>query len=260
MSEYQAVKYEVINQVARIGLNQPETLNAVSQQMRGELKQAIDAAEEDDNVRIVILYGEGRGFSSGTSIPEGLAGYDDIDQQIQTEYRPIVMGIADSSKIYISAINGACAGVSTAIAMNCDLTVMSEDAFLYLAFAPIALVTDGGLSHALVRALGYKRAYQIFIEGGRLAAKECVEAGLANKVVANDKLLDETQAWAEKLAKGSPYSQKFGKQIMRAALHSDYESIFNLESKHQVTCTESEDYKAATEAFFAKKAVEFKGR
>ena len=260
MKDYQVIDYSVKNRVATLTLNNPKTMNAMSQQMRRELLDAMVRAADDDDVRIVVLTGAGRGFSSGTDLSEGLTGYATIEQQLHEEYKPLIRAIENSSKLYIAAINGVSAGVSTGIALVCDLAVMADDACFYIPFAGIGLVPDGGVSYQLVQALGYKRAMQTFVESKRLSAALCLETGLTNKVVAADNLLEETQAWAEQLAKGSPLSQKFGKQCMQLALSGNLGEVIDLESKLQNTTSTSEDFKHAVAAFFSKQVAVFKGR
>lgn len=260
MSDFETITYTVENRVATIALNRPKAMNAISQQMRLELKKAIDTAEQSDDVRIVVLRAEGRGFSSGTDLSEGLAGFDTIDDQIQQEYKPVMMSIANSSKPYIASVHGACAGIGAALAMSCDLAIMSESAFVYLAFAGLSLVPDGGIAHHLVRNMGYRKAYQAFIEAARIPAADCLQYGLANKVVADDALQAETQAWAERLAEGAPLAQKYGKQIMRGVHTASFEETLDLESKLQVNCSNSQDSAIAIGAFFEKKKPVFTGK
>jgi 2-(1,2-epoxy-1,2-dihydrophenyl)acetyl-CoA isomerase len=259
MSEFEAITVNVSNRVATLALNRPKAMNAMSQQLRQEMIEALTQIESNDDARIVVITGAGRGFCSGTDLSEGLAGFDSIEAQIQQEYKPILDEIANSDKLFISAVNGACAGIGAALAVTCDFTVMADNAFIYLPFAGIGLVPDGGASFHLVHALGYKRALQLFVESGRLQADECLQYGLANKVVAADDLLVETQAWAEKLAAGSPLAQKLGKDCMRQAMESTLDEVINLEAGHQNTTQQSKDSLAAITAFFSKQVPVFTG-
>lgn len=260
MSEFETINYSNTNKVATISLNRPESMNAISQKMRHELKQVIDSIEKDDRIHAVILQAQGRGFSSGTDLSEGLAGFDTINDQIQQEYKPVLLAIANSSKPYIASIHGACAGIGSAFAMVCDLAIMSESGFIFLAFANIGLVPDGGMAHHLVNAMGYKRAYQAFIEGQRISAHDCLKYGLVNKVVKDELLVSETQTWAESIAEGSPLAQKFGKQIMRGVHTASMEETLDFESRKQIDCSTSHDSLNAIAAFFEKKKPVFAGR
>lgn len=260
MNDFETISYAVDERVAIISLNRPKAMNAISQKMRQELKQAIDAAEGNDEVRVIIVRAEGRGFSSGTDLGEGLAGYETIDDQIQEEYKPIFMGIEQSNKPYIASIQGACVGIGAALAMVCDLAVMGDDAFVYLAFAGLSLVPDGGMSYHLVKQMGYKKAYQAYIESTRIPAQDCLAYGLVNKVVPSADLAAETLAWARKLAEGAPLAQKLGKRIMRGVDKSSFVEIFDQESAAQTTCSSSRDHAAAVTAFFEKKKAVFSGK
>jgi len=260
MSDYETVNYSVAKRVATIALNRPKAMNAFTKQLRLELLAAIERAENDSDVRVVVLTGEGRGFSSGADLAAGLEGHDTIESQILEEYKPILLAIDQSSKLFIAAVNGACAGVGSAMAMTCDFMVMAEDAFVYLAFAAVGLIPDGGASYQLVNALGYRRAMQLFVEAGRLTAEQCQQYGVANKVVPADELLPQTQAWAEILAQGAPLAQQLGKQVMRSASRSSFADVINTEAKLQVTTTTSQDHQNATMAFFSKQKPVFVGK
>ena len=145
--------------------------------MRQELLAAIQQAEESDEVRVVIISGAGKGFSSGADLKEGMAGYETIEAQIQAEYKPFLSTISNSDKIYISSVRGAAAGIGGALAMTCDLTVMAESAYIYQAFAAIALLPDGGATWHLVNTLGYKRAFELIVEAEKLPAQTVCGSG-----------------------------------------------------------------------------------
>ncbi|MBT8114820.1 MAG: enoyl-CoA hydratase/isomerase family protein, partial [Arenicella sp.] len=193
MAEYDFINYSVSNSVATIALNTPAKLNAFHRKMRLDLIEAIGQAEADDSVRIVILTGEGRAFSAGADLTEPMPDVDSFVEIHTAEYTSWLMTIHNSEKLYISAVNGACAGIGTAVAMNCDLMIMAEDAYLYQAFSAIGLMPDGGANWLLLHKLGYQRAIEMAIDAGRLSAEQCLELGIANKVVAPDELLSEAQ-------------------------------------------------------------------
>ena len=141
--------------------------------------------------------------------------------------------------------------------MACDLTVMSENAYILQAFSNIGLIPDGGANWFLTNTVGYKLAYQIAIEGERIDAKRCLELGLVNKVVPADSLIEEALSWAEKLSIRSSQSLKLTKQIMRKALDSSYDDIYDLEAKTQNTLIGSEDNIEGVTAFMEKRKPNF---
>jgi len=259
MNDYETIQVDLSERVATVTLNRPDSLNAISQTMRNELFSALTALEAKPEIRVIILAAAGKGFCSGTDLSEGLAGYTTIHDQIQKEYRPVFTTISKSEKIYIAAAKGACVGIGAGLAMTCDLTVMSEDAFLYLAFAGLSLVPDGGMSHYLVNAMGYKKAFETFIECGRITAQDCLRYNLVNKVVANDELEKTCRNWAQALSQGAPIAQRLGKEIMRSVHTSSYQETFDQESIRQAECSSSKDHMAAIDAFFKKTTPIFTG-
>ena len=157
-------------------------------------------------------------------------------------------------------MNGACAGIGSAYAMNCDLTVMAEDAYLYQAFAGIGLVPDGGATWLLANALGRKRAYELIATGEKVSAQKCLDWGLCNRVVPADALLAEARAWAEELAQRAPLSLRYAKAALQTATSTDYATTFDREVEFQGICGASEDSQEAIKAFREKRTPTFRGR
>jgi len=259
MSQYKSIKYSVSNRVATIALNSPKTLNALNQKMRLELMDAIKVVEADDEVRIVVLTGVGRGFCAGADLNEGMPGFDSFVDQCAAEYEPWLMAIHDSSKLFLAAVNGAAAGIGAAIVMNCDLVVMAEDAYLYQAFSAIGLMPDGGATWQLVHKLGYQRAMDMAVNAGKLNATQCSDLGIANRIVASDCLMSEAQQWAELMAKGAPLAQTAIKNLMRNVAHSTYQQAIRNEAQEQSTLIKSKNSRNAVAAFFNKQAPTFNG-
>lgn len=251
------ILFEIQNRVATITLNRPETMNAINQTMRQELLSVMDDIETNDDIKVVILTAKGRGFSSGGDLAEGLAGYGSVEEKILTEYIPVFQGIQNSSKLYMTAIHGACTGIASGVALACDFAVMSDDAFLYVPFANLNLVPDGGISYQLVRHLGYKKALEIFTSAAKLPAKQCEQYGLVNRVVPAQELQQAAMAWATKLGKGAPLSHKLGKQCLQFAVHNSLNDVVAFEAKQQVTCTKSPDTLAAVHAMLNKQPHTF---
>ena len=258
MSETETVRYAVNEGVALITLNRPQVMNAFNHQMRLELLAAVRRAIADAEVRVAVLTGEGRGFSAGADLADGMPAL--VQQQIDEEYKPVLMAIAESPKPFISAVNGAAAGIGSSFAMVCDLTVMAENAYLYQAFMAIALVPDGGATWHLVRQLGRKRAFEMIVDGEKMNAARCVELGLANRVVPAERLLEETLAWARAIARKAPLALRYSKEALNKAMQLDLADTISYEAKLQNITMLSEDTREGVEAFFAKRPPVFKGR
>jgi 2-(1,2-epoxy-1,2-dihydrophenyl)acetyl-CoA isomerase len=144
--------------------------------------------------------------------------------------------------------------------MACDLAVMDEGANIYLAFAAIGLIPDGGATWHLLRAMGYKRALQTIIEGRKIQAQECEALGLVNKLAPAGAAHEIALQWAQQLAKGAPLAQSAAKRVLRHGGRMRLQDAITLEAKVQQPLVESQDFKEGVAAFFGKRKPEFKGR
>ena len=254
----ETVKYEKKDSVALITLNRPEVRNAFNAKMTEDILEALVEAKNDSNIRSIVLTGEGLSFSAGADLSARDNKWSDTEAALIEGYLPSLKEIMEMPKPVISAVNGAAAGIGSAYAMACDLTVMSEEAYILQAFSNIGLIPDGGANWFLTNTVGYKLAYQIAIEGERIDAKRCLELGLVNKVVAGENLLAEAVSWADKLSLRSSQSLSLTKKIMRKSVDSSYEDIYDLEAKTQNTLTGSEDNIEGVTAFMEKRQPNFK--
>lgn len=258
-TDAQLVTYDVKNHVATLTLNRPQAANAFNAGLRTELGAAIKRAQADNEVRVVVLTGAGKVFCAGADI-SGLGDPDaDAQQQIMTEYKPALLDIATGEKPVIAAINGAAAGIGASFAMACDLAVFSDSACIYMAFAHIALVPDGGASWQLLNALGRRRAFEVIALGQRLSAEECLKAGLANRVVPAAELLAVAQGWAEELAAKAPLATRRAKQIVNYAQSATFADTITFEASFQNACVASNDCKEGVAAFKEKRKPVFNG-
>jgi len=262
MSDYETVLVERRGAVALVTLDRPDKLNSFDAALRRDLLRAVREVNEDDSVRVVVLTGAGRAFSAGADLadmPADMANFRVADQ-LNGEYKPALMEIHEAPKPWISAVNGACAGIGSALGMVCDLTVMADNAYLYQAFAAISLVPDGGATWHLARTLGRKRAYEVIVTGEKISAGKCLDWGLCNRVVPADKLLDESLAWAEEIAAKAPLSLRYAKQAINAAVEESLDVTISAEARLQHICITSEDAREGMAAFLQKRKPGWKGR
>ena len=264
MSDYETVLVERRGAVALVSLNRPDSLNSFNAALRRDLLQAVREVNDDDSVRVVVVTGAGRAFCAGadlTEMPSGQGGGSfRVEDHLNHEYKPALMEIHEAPKPWISAINGACAGIGSALGMVCDLTVMAEDAYIYQAFAAIGLIPDGGATWHLVRTLGRKRAYEIIATGEKVKAQKCLEWGLCNRVAPADSLVEDALAWAEELSGRAPLSLRYAKQAVNDALEQPVDYMITAEAKLQHICINSDDAAEGAAAFLQKRAPQWKGR
>ena len=161
---------------------------------------------------------------------------------------------------WIAAVNGAAAGIGSAFAMNCDLIVMAEDAYIYKAFTAIGLVPDGGATWHLVRTLGRQRAYEVIVSGEKIRAQKCLDWGLCNRVVPAAELMEQTLAWASELATKSPLALRYAKQALNNAIEHSVGDSISYEASLQHICVNSSDAKEGIASFLEKRAPRWQGR
>ncbi len=214
---YEEILYEVADPVATITLNRPDKLNALTNRTLAELHHAVAAAEANESVVGIVITGAGRGFCSGLdmatlqAISEGNNMNDgsgsDIsdaragDAELRKEFGagPFTYLLAVRKPI-IAAVNGACAGLGFSLAVFSDMRFASEAAKFTTVFAHRGLVAEHGVSYMLPRLIGTGRALDILWSGRKFDGAEAVELGLANRVVAPERLVEEAQDYIRNLA------------------------------------------------------------
>lgn len=247
--------------VATLTLQRPQAMNAINTTLRRELLTAMQQLDAHDGVRVVVLQAAGAGFCAGNDLKEPLdPTHRDVEAMILAEYKPILDAMAASSRLYVGAVHGTAAGIGMSLALNCDLLWMSEGACLYPAFAPIALVPDGGATWQLVQAMGYRRALQVLIEGRRMAAAECLAMGLANGLAADDGFQATVRAQAQRLAELAPLAVQHTKRLARNAVSATLEQTVRDEAATQNLTFASADCREAVAAFFAQRKPRFTGQ
>ena len=245
------------NKIAYIEINRPDVLNAFNAALIKDLHKATDAVKDDENIRVVVLSGSGRAFSSGADLAEADSDWDGAKDALLNGYKPSFENIISMPKPVIASIRGPAAGIGAAFAMACDLRIMSEDAYILSVFSNIALVPDGGLSWLLPKYLGYGKAYEYAIEAKKIDAKECLHYGIANKVSTSEKLEEDTSNWAMKLVKRSPQALANTKRLMRKSLSSSYWDTYSDEADIQNSLIRSPENHEAVLAFFEKREPNF---
>ena len=188
----ETLQINIESPIATVTLNRPNVLNAFNEQLVLDLQQAFKSLTEDESVRVIILTGSGKGFSAGADLTEKEASWDPdcpSKDALLRGYMPIFNDIVEMPKIVIAAINGPAAGIGAALAMACDLRVMTKSSYILSVFSNIALVPDGGLNWLLTRFLGYAKALEFAIEAKKIDSQMCLDFGIANKVVEDNILI-----------------------------------------------------------------------
>ena len=230
--------------------------------MLDTLIAALDRADGDDGVRVVIVTGAGRAFCAGADLGAGGATFDRARTEAE-DHRDgggrVALRIFDLKKPVIAAINGPAAGAGLALALACDLRLAAASASLVPAFAGIGLVPDSGLSHTLPRLIGSAAAFEWIVSGRRIAAPEAAAMGLVTRVVEDADLAAETDALATALAAGPTAAIGLTKELIGRSLESSLDDQLDEEARLQAIAAAGDDFAEGVAAFLEKRPPRFTG-
>ena len=258
------LRFSKTGAVATIALARPDKLNALNATMHAELRECLDACEQDAGVKVIVLTGEGRAFSSGQDLTEDLprdpSGRIDLGPPLARDYNPLIRRLVGSSKITLAALNGPAVGASMNIALACDLVVAARSAYLQEAFAKIALVPDAGGTWILPRLVGPKQALALMLSAEAVSAEDAQRMGLVYKVFDDASFAVDVAAFAGSLAAGPGLAYRLTKQAVAQSLANDLETQLDLEARLQAEAGSSDDFMEGVAAFREKRAPRFEGR
>ncbi|UCD84579.1 MAG: enoyl-CoA hydratase [Deltaproteobacteria bacterium] len=248
--------------IAKITLNRPDRLNAISIQMAEELVDVIEDCGRDDDVRAVVINGAGRAFCSGADLKSDTSTgspQERIGKMTEILHR-LVLEIRNLKKPVIASIRGHASGAGYSLVMACDLAIASENAKFNLAFVKIGLVPDLGATYFLPRLAGAKKSSEYFFTGDIIDVKEAEKIYVVNKVVPDEDLEKETQELAARLAKGPTLAIGRTKELINEGFVNTLKSQLDDERQFQILSAGTEDYTEGVEAFLEKREPKFKGR
>ena len=258
------VLWEAADGVGRVTLNRPDSLNAWTAEFGGELKEIVEGPAADDSVRVLLITGAGRGFSSGADLKAGFdADPDDggpnVRKELHEVYHPAIVAIRRLPKPVVTAVNGPAVGIGCSLALAGDLVLAAESAYFLLAFVNIGLMPDGGSTLFVPAAVGKARAFQMALLGERVGADQALEWGLANAVHPDDRLLPEAEALVARLAAGPTRSYAASKEALNRMIYPDMEAQLHLEAELQHRLARTSDFVEGVGAFVEKRQAAFTG-
>lgn len=257
--------YEKHGHIARITLNRPERLNAISVEMLELLTKALEDADRDREVRAIVLTGAGRGFCSGLDLKDTMEGKGISGalgggvSHMGTRHLPTTVLFEIDTPV-VCAINGAAAGYGFDLALGCDMRLMSDQAKLIPGFAKRGIVPESGGTWYLPRLVGWARACEIAFLGDDLPAARALEMGVVNAVVPAAELDAEAMRWAEKIAGNAPLAISAMKRLFRHGLSEDFESHSHHVLMQLLALFRSNDFKEAMTAYMERRPPRFAGR
>ncbi|MGQ0506280.1 MAG: enoyl-CoA hydratase family protein [Myxococcaceae bacterium] len=257
--------FEIKDRVGVITFTRPDMLNALTFGVYRELRDLFFDLERDDRVKSVVITGQGRGFCSG----------GDVNSIIGELFARDVPGLVDFTRMtcdliknmralrkpIVAALNGTAAGAGAVIALASDLRVASEKAKIAFLFVKVGLAgADMGAAYLLPKLVGLGRATELLYFGDTIDSATAEKYGLFNKVVAPEKVLEESMAWATRLANGPTFALGMTKELLNGELNSDLYGALDNEARAQAVCMQTKDFREAYDAFVSKRPAQFTGR
>ena len=244
--------------VAVVLLNRPEQLNALSDELMGELVSTLEELDRDESVRAIVLGGNDRAFAAGADIGElAQASAIDLYYQRRVERWDAIRGLWTP---LVAAVSGYCLGGGCELALSCDLIVASETAQFGQPETGLGIIPGAGGTQRLTRAVGKALAMDVILSGRRLNADEALQAGIVARVVAKEAWLDEAKRVARHIAEKGPVATRLAKESVDRAYETTLAAGLEAERRALYLAFASEDAKEGLGAFTEKRRPEFRGR
>ena len=261
------VLYDVADHVATITLNRPHRRNAISIKMLQLLSERFTEAEDDGDVRVVLLTGSGKGFCAGLDIKDAMSGSgiggsgasDGGGSFMQTRNLPTVI-LQEMDTPVIGVINGAAAGYGLDLALGCDMRLMASSAKLLPGFAKRGVVPESGGTWYLPRLLGWAKAAEISYLGRDLDAAEAERIGLVNRAVDDAELAALAHGWATEIAANAPLAIRAMKRLFRHGQTEDFASHSHHVLLQTLQLFGTKDFQEGLLSFMEQRPPEFRGR
>lgn len=260
------VLYELDGHVATITLNRPERLNAITRTMLDSLGERLLQANQDRQVRAIVLTGAGKAFCVGLDMQDALSGggigseQSNGNVQVDLDLRkapPTVLHHLD--KPIVCLLNGSAAGYGMDLALGCDLRIMSAQAKLSPAFVKRGVVPESGGTWYLPRMLGWSKAAQVIFTGRILDLQKCLELGLADIGFSNDQEKQEAMTVVDEICRNAPLAVQSAKRLMRMGLSEGFDDHVHHVFLQFLQLARTKDFKEGMRSFMEKRPAHFHG-
>lgn len=262
---FETLQIEHRGAAATITLNRPDALNALNQQLSGELRDALRALGGDPAVRAVCITGAGRAFSAGADLKDmaGLQrtpeGHPDVAGPMRDRYGPVISTIREMPKPVVAAVRGGAAGIGCSVALACDFVVADDSAYFLLAFIHISLAPDGGAVPFIAARAGAGRALEMAMLGERIPADRALDWGLINRVLPSAEFEAGAATLVDLLAAGPTAAYAATKHQLNQWIYRGLDDQLELEAVLQQQMASTSDFTEGVTAFLHKRAPSFRG-
>lgn len=256
-----SILYSVNENVATLTLNRPEKYNSFNREMALMLQDYIKKADADNEVRCILIKGQGKAFSAGQDLSE-VTGANPVSFKkiLSKHYNPLIKIIRNSGKPVIAAVNGVAAGAGANIALCCDIVLASTSASFIQAFSKIGLIPDSGGTYFLPRLIGFQKALALAISGDKVTSAEAEKMGMIYKVFDEEIFETECDVFSRNIAQMPTSAISYIKKAFNASMNNTLEQQLILEDEFQLICSSSDDYNEGVNAFIEKRKPIFKGK
>lgn len=253
---YESILFQKEDNIATVTFNRPDARNAVNNQVRAEFTAAVADIEADDDIKVMILTGNGKAFASGVDIKE----FNKTTPYHAHNLYRLGERVEKLPKPVIAAVNGFCLGGGNEIAMGCDIIIASERAKFGQPEINIGIIPGGGATQRLSRLIGVCRAKELIFTGDIISAEEALKLGMVNRVVPEDQLMATANEMAKKIAVKSSAALKLAKQAINYGMQTNLDSGLKYEYELYSLSLSLEDKAEGVKAFIEKRAPKFVGR
>ena len=261
MADYKFLLYTFSNGTATISLNRPEVYNALNDEITFELQDAFKSVARNNEVRVVVLAGQGKAFCAGQDLKAN-AGVTkrSFHDSLHKRYNPIIRAMRNLPKPVICRLHGVAAGAGCSLALACDMIVASDAAVLIEVFINIGLVPDSGSSFFLPRLVGMAKAFELCTMGSRIEAAEALKLGLINRCVPSAQLDATLKEYTDYFSTAPTKSVGLIKKMLHKSSHATLDEMLDYEAYCQEIAGSTEDYKEGVTAFREKRKAKFSGK
>ncbi|RPF53900.1 enoyl-CoA hydratase/isomerase family protein [Aquisalibacillus elongatus] len=257
--DFQTIVYDVNQGVATIKLNRPWAYNAFTKEMNREITKALKLSSKNEDVRCIVITGEGKAFCSGQDL-------QDVDEKtnhadfLRSRYHPMLKTLKEIDLPVVAAVNGTAAGAGLSLALACDFRLVKSGTKFMSAFMGVGLVPDSGMMYVLPRIVGYAKSMEIVTLNKPITSDEAHKLGLVTELIEPDEWGEKTSAFAKQLANLPTKAFSLVKRYMMDSMHESYEEFLDKEAQAQRIAGQSEDHQEGLQSFKDKRKPHFIGK